>query len=408
MMNWMLRGCVRAAALVVMFTAVAVATSHAQTPEGTVITNTATVSWTDANGNAYAPVAGSVNVTVGFQAGIDVVAGGDVTPASPSSGNSISFTVNNIGNGDDNVTVDTTFTTAGVVTVTGWQLDGTPYGDLPALNAALAGATIAAGNNVLIEMVFDVNAGQGGQSVDYTLTATSVRTPATDDSDVVNIAPPAVYAASVTPDGSQNLLHLPTNGTNESFTFRVTNTGNITEDFDLTASNPGTAITVISVNGNPGTTDQINLAPAAFLDIVVEYQVGDVPVGTADTLVLAASPVSAPVNDDGFADMTVIRPVLTITKAAYRSDQSTVINPGDTVLPSETIWYLVTVTNNGTTDADVVHVDDLLPGEVTLQSTAANVGVWTITTAGNDVDADLTGTLAPTNSVSFWIEVQIN
>jgi uncharacterized repeat protein (TIGR01451 family) len=407
MMNWMLRGCVRAIAVTVMITAVAVATSHAQTPEGTVITNTASVSWTDANGNAYLPVVGSVDITVGFQAGIDVVSVGDVTPASPSSGNSISFTIQNIGNGDDNVTVDTTYLGAAVVGVTGWRLDATPYADLTALNAALAAATITAGNNVTVEMVFDVDAAQGGQSVAYTLTANSVRTPATTDADVANISPPATYAVTVTPDGLQNLQLLPTNGTNETFTFRVTNTGNITDDFDLTASTFGATITIISVNTNPGTTDQINLAPAAFADIVVEYQVGDMPVGTVDTLFLAASPASVATNDQGFADLTVIRPVLTITKAAYRDDQSTLIGAG-TVVPTETIWYLVTVTNNGSTDADVVHVDDLLPGQVTLQSTAANVGVWTIATVGNDVDADLTGTLAPLASVSFWIEVQIN
>ena len=46
-----------------------------QTPEGTVITNTATVSFTDANTNTYSTVQASVNVTVGFEAGIDVVAG---------------------------------------------------------------------------------------------------------------------------------------------------------------------------------------------------------------------------------------------------------------------------------------------------------------------------------------------
>ncbi len=46
----------------------------AQTPETTVITNTATVDWTDANGNSYTPVNDSVAITVGFTAGIDAIA----------------------------------------------------------------------------------------------------------------------------------------------------------------------------------------------------------------------------------------------------------------------------------------------------------------------------------------------
>ncbi|HLG05379.1 MAG TPA: hypothetical protein VI383_04445, partial [Gemmatimonadales bacterium] len=57
---------------------------RAQTPEGTVITNTATVSFTDANGNSYTPVSASVNVTVAFQAGIDLTGSASVAPASPS------------------------------------------------------------------------------------------------------------------------------------------------------------------------------------------------------------------------------------------------------------------------------------------------------------------------------------
>ena len=52
----------------------AVRPATAQTAENTVITNTATVNWTDANSNSYTPVNGSVNVTVGFQAGIDAIA----------------------------------------------------------------------------------------------------------------------------------------------------------------------------------------------------------------------------------------------------------------------------------------------------------------------------------------------
>jgi len=409
MMKQTIHNCARALAITSLAAAVTVVTVQAQTPEGTVITNLATVTWTDANNNAYAPVVDSVSVTVGFQAGIDVISAGDVTPASPSSGNSISFDIHNIGNGDDSVVVDTSFTTAGVVAVTSWRLDGVTYADLAALNTALSTTLIAAGDSVTIDMVFSVNAGQGGNSVAYTLTANSRRTPAITDSDVANISPPATYAVTVTPDGGQNLQLLPSNGTNQTFTFRVTNTGNSTEDFDLAATSPGSAvITVVSVNGVADTTTQINLAPAAFADIDVEYLVGDVPNGSTDTLYLAATSVAAPATtDDGFMDLTVIRPVVTITKAAYRDDQTTVIGPADRVAPTEFIQYLVTVSNSGSTDADSVHVHDALPAEVTYQSTSANLGTWTFAVAGTNVDADLTGTLGSGSSASFWIRVQI-
>src|SRR5207247_9451221 len=46
----------------------------AQTPEGMVITNTATATYTDANNNHYSAVSGSVSVTVGFRDGVSVTA----------------------------------------------------------------------------------------------------------------------------------------------------------------------------------------------------------------------------------------------------------------------------------------------------------------------------------------------
>ena len=74
----------------------------AQTPEGTVITNTATATYTDANNNAYTPVTGSVSVTVGFTAGVAVTANTpSPTPASPSTADTLDFTVANAGNGTD-------------------------------------------------------------------------------------------------------------------------------------------------------------------------------------------------------------------------------------------------------------------------------------------------------------------
>src|SRR5215213_5323662 len=75
------------------------------TPEGTVITNTATASYTDANGNTYTAATASVSVTVGFAAGVDVTSPASVSPASPSAGNQQDFTIINTGNGTDQVSV---------------------------------------------------------------------------------------------------------------------------------------------------------------------------------------------------------------------------------------------------------------------------------------------------------------
>ena len=57
--------------------------AQSPTPEGTVITNTTTVSFTDANGNTYSAVNASVSVTGGFVAGVNVSGAASATPASP-------------------------------------------------------------------------------------------------------------------------------------------------------------------------------------------------------------------------------------------------------------------------------------------------------------------------------------
>ena len=112
--------------------------AYGQTAEGTVIDNIATVTYTDANSNAYSSVNGNVTVTVGFAAGIDVVASAaTATPASPSTLNTMVFTVNNIGNGPDSVTVAESNSDATVLTVTKYTLNAADYATLILLNVAL-------------------------------------------------------------------------------------------------------------------------------------------------------------------------------------------------------------------------------------------------------------------------------
>ena len=150
--------------------------AHAQvtpTPEGTTITNTASATWTDANGNTYSPATASVSVLVGFKAGPDVQSPVSVTPASPSTGNEIPFTIVNTGNGVDSVTASTT--AASGVTITGYKIGSTTYPTLAALNAALAGTPISAAGNVVVTVVSTVCLWPGSQSISVSLTALSRR-----------------------------------------------------------------------------------------------------------------------------------------------------------------------------------------------------------------------------------------
>jgi uncharacterized repeat protein (TIGR01451 family) len=338
-----------------------------------------------------------------------------VTPASPSTGNVLTFTIANIGNGRDSVSVAENISVAGVIAVTGYQINGggTVYNSVAALNAALALLGIAQGGAITVDVVYDVLAGQGGSSTDYTLTGTSIRDAGTSDAATTTINPAQTFGVAVTPDGGQNLQHLPTNAAPPyQFTFSVQNTGNGTQDFNLTAASPGSAvITVVSVNGTPGTTSSIAaLAAGASQNVIVEYTIAGVAAGSTDTLYLTASPAGSPgTTDDGFADVTVIRPALAIVKEAWLGDRSAQISGN--VLPGDFIEYHVTVTNSGTAPASsVVVTDDLQIADVTFISTENTGGAWSsITFASPTVTAALSGSLAAGGgSAEFWIRVQVN
>jgi len=399
-------------ALGVLAVAMATAqTAAAQTPEGTVIRNIATVTFTDANNNSYNAVADTVDITVGFAAGLNVTGAVSVTPASPSTGNTLTFTIQNIGNGRDSVSVAENISVGGVISVTGYQINGagTVYASVANLNAALALLGIAQAGSITVDVTYDVPSGQGGNSTDYTLTATSIRDAGTSDNATTTINPAQSFGVAVTPDGGQNLQHLPSNGTQYTFQFTVENTGNGADTYDLAAANPGTAITIVSVNGTAGTISTVAVASGATATVDVIYTIGNVAAGAVDSLVLTATSQAAPATtDDGYADMTVIRPALTIVKEAFADDQTTPI--AGTVLPGDYIQYHITVSNTGTASAaSVVVTDALQVADVTFDSTQNVGGVWaSIAFASPTVTATLSGPLAAGSSADFWIRVQVN
>src|SRR5438128_4539462 len=362
----------------------------AQTPEGTVITNTATATYTDANNNPYAAVSGSVSVTVGFKAGLTVTAN-TPTPssASPSTADTMTFTAANVGNGTDSVTISENISVAGVITVTGYRYGATTYGTLAALNTALASVAIAQGGSITLKIVYNVASGQGGVSTVYTLTANSRRTPATSGNAASTGTPATTYAATTTPDGGQNVQRLPGNG--YSFTCSVGNNGNGNDNLDLIATSPGSpVITIVSVNGAAGDNARIALAPAASQAVTVAYNVENVERHPTSTMPPRERSVVQPATfDDGFMDLTVIKPNVTLTKAAYLDDGVTLVS--GSVVPGQVIRYRFTVTNTGATSASSVQVTDALPAQVTYASTSSSIG-WTVSVTGQNVTASYTGT----------------
>jgi uncharacterized repeat protein (TIGR01451 family) len=380
----------------------------AQTPEGTVITNTATVSFTDANSNTYTPVSASVSVTVGFTAGISLTGAASVSPASPSTADTLFFTYTNLGNGNDSLRVTESISVAGVITVTGYRMNGTTYGSLAALNTALAGTLVAQSGTLVVKVVYDVAAGKGGVPTNYTLTGFSRRDGSKTQAAVTTVNPSQTAGVAVTPDAGQNLQQLPSNATNYTFNFTVQNTGNGPDNYTLAGTKTGTAISIVSVNGTAGSSGTISgLASGASTTVPVVYTVLNVAAGTKDTLVLTATSVAnGAVSDNGKADLTVIKPALAMTKQAYRDNQSTLIGAG-LVLPGEFIQYKVTVTNSGVGAATSVQITDALPATLAFVSSTGDLAGWTIGNVGNNVTATLTGSLASAASRYIWIRAQV-
>jgi uncharacterized repeat protein (TIGR01451 family) len=400
------------------FLAVATAQAQTYTPEGTVITNTASVDYTDANGSDYTPVTAQVSVTVGFIAGLDVTPdGGSQNPGSPQGATTMAFTITNIGNGTDQVELDSLITGDAVFDSIGYNWNSTNYLSLASLNADLALHDIAADDNIVVNVVYKIASGMGGLSANYQLTATSLRdNPATSDSGDYDLTIAMTLGVTVTPDGGQSLVHLPT-GTQPDyqFTFNVENTGNVSETFRLVASEGvNGAVVITTVNGVSGDSTDITLASGANQDIVVEYQVVIVPDGTQDTVYLRATSETGPgdAEDNGFADFTVNRPVMSITKrACWVADCATGDVAPDSIAPGDSFWYHIDVENTGSVAASAVTIDDDLPIQVYKVGEAMDpFTVWSITTTGTPgvdehVNAVYPGTLAA--GPVRWIAIQV-
>jgi hypothetical protein len=156
----------------------------------------------------------------------------------------------------------------------------------------------------------------------------------------------------VVPDGSQALSRLPSNGTNYTATFTLTNSGDGTGAFGLKAfGRPGTALNILSVAGIAGDTTTVTLAASASVSVPVVYSVGPVAAGTADTVFLRGAAEINQAVDSGYVDLQVVRPSLALVRS---------VSPPGSVAAGAELAYVIDLTNHGTdAAADVIHVESL-------------------------------------------------
>lgn len=243
----------------------------------------------------------------------------------------------------------------------------------------------------------------------------TVSYPGNDDSNLANNVATTVSAVTLrtvatTPDGATT-SRLPSNGTNYSQTFVVTNTGNVTDSYTLVASvAPAGIVTVVSAAGTAGTTaTSAAIAPGATANIVVVYSVATgAATGASATLTLTATSIAtATATDPGTLVVTVSRAGIVMTKALYRDDRTTLVTGGAAVSAGEYVQYRVTVTSSGAAPAATVSVVDSIPAAVVFNATAPDAAGWSFGMVGSTLTADLAGTLLAGASRFFWIRVRV-
>jgi uncharacterized repeat protein (TIGR01451 family) len=396
-------------AALAVFIAAPLSAQVSPTPENTVITNTVSVTYQDAQGNNYSANA-QVSVTVGFLASVDVQSAGTVTPASPTTGNQLTFTIVNDGNGTDQFSITNAVVGAGsgTLTITGYIYDGNSYASLALLNAALSADNVAAGASADVIVVYDVQM-PGGTSRNITLTAASVRTPATTDASTTAVTPPVAGGVSIT-SNTPTISRLPNNSTATwSTTFLVANGANASKTFTLTPTVTGGAAILI---GNVVITggDQLTLAANASATVTVTYIVANVAAGTSTTINLAVADNADPlnVNDTDAHVVTVVKPLLALEKQVYRVDQITAITAADRVLPGEDVYYRLTITNSGTAGATTLSLTDALPAQLQYVSHSVVSGTWAVNfDGGTSTLTATTATLAIGASNVIWIRATV-
>lgn len=215
-------------------------------------------------------------------------------------------------------------------------------------------------------------------------TATSTNNPGISDSVALEVDVLAAPGVKITPDNAAVALR---GGT---YTYRhvVTNTGNVTEDLDLSAAfPPGSAwsYTFVDENGvNLGPTPTVQqytgglqLAPGASVEVFVKVFVpGNAPVGSTELLVVtvtATDPPGSGVSDDAVDATTVVDGNLQLTKTR---DQASVAPTRSDAGAGEfyPITYTTEYRNLGAAQVTDVVVIDAIPAftRVVVETNAGN------------------------------------
>jgi large repetitive protein len=194
-------------------------------------------------------------------------------------------------------------------------------------------------------------------------------TTAVDDKTIQVVV--TAYGALLSPDTTR-VSRLPSNGTTRTVDLTLTNSGNVSDSYDLlTTKSPGTAVTVVSISGTgvtqgalPDSARRATLTAGAASTVTVTYSVANVASGTTDTLFLKARSVgNTSQSYTARMELTVTRPVISVTKE---------VSPNGTQVIGTDLTYTATVVNVGTASAATLALIDSVPSALQYKLSSAS------------------------------------
>jgi uncharacterized repeat protein (TIGR01451 family) len=395
---------------------------NAATPNGTTITNTATVASTTTD-----PVPGNnsatATTTANQQADLSITKTDSPDPVF--AGNNITYTVTltNSGPGTastvtvtDAVPTNTTFVSASVTTGTGWTPSTPSVGGTG--NVVFSKAAVANGETAVFSIVVKVTSSvANGTTISNTATAASTTAdPTPGDNSATATTTVATQAdVSITKTDSPDPVVA---GNNITYTITVTNNGPSdasTVNWSDTLPAGTTFVSLSAVGGWTPSTPAVGsggvvsastttLAPGSAVFTLVVKVTANVANGTTLSNTATVSTTTTdptPGNNSATATTTVqTQADLSITKT----------DSPDPVVAGQNITYTINFTNNGPSDAQTVTITDAIPANTTFVS-ASGPGGWTpslpaIGGTGNAVFSK--ATVAAGETASFTIVVKVN
>jgi len=376
---------------------------------GETISNTATIDYEDANGYEYTGSA-TVDVIVELVPNIRVeYLGAADPPVTPGGEYTYYFQITNLTNDQDHATVtlglDLDYLTVVSLCYKVMDRDGDQKqdGDPPSaveecfdniadFEAALAAIELDIHEFIVVGITVEVKEGVSGPTT-ITVDAESEYPDGEDGSDEVTLS-----IGDVTVAPPADVDRLPSYDITEysaQFTINNDQVGAVTYELSyefLSTNDAGLSFVRLEVCGGAEILlvdgkYTYEVAANSSADICVIYYVGDFE-GESTVIKLTAD--DGTYSASGETTVTVIKPVLTITKKAYRDNAGAIttteiVNLTGEVAPGEYFWYEITVENDGSAVASAVAVeDDLDLAFLTWQSTILDELTPTWATVGTN------------------------